>query len=150
MAFPYGNHKEAHPFGTYRANKLVEFDGGAGTGAVGTVALFTVTGSVFVFVTCFCTETCVEAAPSATIEVGITGITAGLIAQLNADTVLIGNIWFDATPVDMEVLTSFGGALIGGSEDIFLTVGAQNVTDGTLEFTCFWTPLSSDGLVVAA
>lgn len=150
MAFPAGAHKEAAPLGAYRVNKLVEFDGGAGSGAVGIVALFTVTGSVFVTVTSFCTETLVEAAPDALIEVGITGITAGLIAQVNADTVLIGNIWFDATPVDMEVLSSVGGAFIGGGEDIFATVGGQNVTDGTLEFVCFWTPLSSDGLVVAA
>jgi hypothetical protein len=101
-------------------------------------------------VTSFCTETLVEAAPDALIEVGITGITAGLIVQVNADTILIGNIWFDVSPVDMEVLTAIGGAFIGGGEDIFATVAAQNVNDGTLEFVCFWTPLSSDGLVVAA
>ena len=151
MTFPGGNHKETSPFGAYRVNKLVEFDGGAGSGAAGTVALFTVTGSVWVMVTSFCTETLVESAPTATISVGITGITAGLIALVNADTVLIGNIWFDATPVDMEVLTGIGGAFIGGGEDIFATVaGAQDVDDGTLEFVCYWTPLSSDGLVVAA
>ena len=150
MTFPYGNHKEVDPFGAYRVNKLVEFTGGANLGAVGTVPLFTVTGSVFVTVTSFCTETLVEADDAATISVGITGITAGLIALVNADTVLIGNIWFDATPVDMEVLTGIGGAFIGGGENIFATVAAADVDDGTLEFVCYWTPLSSDGLVVAA
>ena len=150
MAFPNGNHKEVSPFGAYRVNTLVEFDGTGGNGAAGTVALFTVTGSVWVTVTSFCTETLVESAPTATISVGITGITAGLIALVNADTVLIGNIWFDATPVDMEVLTSIGGAFIGGGENIFATIAAADVDDGTLEFVCFWTPLSSDGLVVAA
>ncbi|GAG38313.1 unnamed protein product, partial [marine sediment metagenome] len=149
-AFPVGNHKEAAPFGAYRVNKLVEFDGEAGNGAAGTVALFTVTGSVFVTVTSFCTESLVESGATATISVGITGITAGLIALLNAVDIDIGEIWFDATPVDMEVLSSLGGAFIGGGEDIFATIAAADVDDGTLEFVCFWTPLSSDGLVVAA
>lgn len=150
MTFPVGNHKEAAPLGAYRVNKLVAFDGGAGSGAVGTVALFTVTGSVFVTVTSFCTESLTEAGATATISVGITGITAGLIALVNAVDIDIGEIWFDATPVDMEVLSSLGGAFIGGGEDIFATIAAQNVDGGTLEFVCFWTPLSSDGLVVAA
>ena len=150
MAFPNGNHKEVIPFGSYRGNKLVEFTGGANLGAVGTVPLFTVTGSVWVTVTSFCTESLTEAGATATISVGITGITAGLIALVNAVDIDIGEIWFDATPVDMEVLTSVGGAFIGGGEDIFATIAAQDVDDGTLEFVCFWTPLSSDGLVVAA
>ena len=150
MTFPYGNHKEVSPFGAYRVSKLVEFDGEAGNGAAGTVALFTVTGSVWVTVTSFCTESLVESGATATISVGITGITAGLIALVNAVDIDIGEIWFDATPVDMEVLTSIGGAFIGGGENIFATVAAADVDDGTLEFVCFWTPLSSDGLVVAA
>ena len=101
-------------------------------------------------VTSFCTESLVESGATATISVGITGITAGLIALVNAVDIDIGEIWFDATPVDMEVLTSIGGAFIGGGENIFATVAAADVDDGELEFVCFWTPLSSDGLVVAA
>jgi hypothetical protein len=150
MAFPAGNHKEVDPFGAYRVNKLVEFDGSGGNGATGTVALFTVTGSVFVMVTSFCTEDLSEAGATATISVGITGITAGLIALVDAVDINVGHIWFDATPVDMEVLTSIGGAFIGGGENIFATIAGQNVDDGTLEFVCYWSPLSSDGLVVAA
>ena len=150
MTFPVGNHKEAIPFGAYRVNKLIEFDGTADNGAAGTVALFTVTGSVWVTVTSFCTESLVESGATATISVGITGITAGLIALVNAVDIDIGEIYFDATPVDMEVLTSIGGAFIGGGEDIFATIAAADVDDGTLEVICFWTPLSSDGLVVAA
>ena len=151
MAFPAGDHKQTTPFGTYRVSKLIEFDGSGGNGAAGTVNLFTVTGSVWVTVTSFCTESLVESGATATISVGITGIVAGLIAVVNAVDIDIGEIWFDATPVDMEVLSSVGGAFIGGGEDIFATIGgAQDVDDGTLEFVCFWTPLSSDGLVVAA
>ena len=150
MAFPAGAHKEVRPFGTYRVPKTVEFDGGAGNGAVGTVALFTVTGSVWVTVTSYCTEDLTEGGATATISVGITGSTAALIAQVNAVDIDDGEIWFDATPGDIEVLSSIGGAFIGGGEDIFATIGTQSVDDGTLTFICFWTPLSADGDVVAA
>lgn len=150
MAFPAGPHKEAQLFSTYRVSNRVSFTGGAGAGAVGTVALFTVTGAVHVVVVGHCEEDLTEAGATATIEVGITGATAGLIAQLNAVDIDVGEIWFDATPADMKVLTSIGGAFIGGGEDVFATIGAQNVDGGVIDFVCFWTPLSSDGMVVAA
>jgi hypothetical protein len=150
MAFPGGQHHEAQLFSTYRVNNRVTFDGGAGSGAVGTVALFTITGAVHVVVVGHCEDDLTEAGATATIEVGITGATAGLIAQVNAVNIDTGEIWFDATPADMKVLTSLGGAFIGGGEDIFATIGTQNVTGGVIDFVCFWTPLSSDGNVVAA
>lgn len=151
MSFPSGApFKEAAPFGTYVTRKTVAFDGGAGSGAVGTVALFTVTGGIYAFVTAVCTEDLTEAAPTATVEVGTGGGTAAIIAQTNATTIDNGEVWFDATPSRIEVNSSYGGSLIGGGDNIYLTVGAQNVDDGTLIFSCFWTPLTADGNVVAA
>ena len=150
MGFPAGPFKEAKPFGTYRAMKTVEFDGGAGSGAVGTVNLFTVTGAVFAFLTCYCTEDLTEAGATATVEVGTSASTAAIIAQTNAVNIDTGEIWFDASPAAIEVNSSYGGSLIAGGDDIILTVGTQNVTDGTLVFNCFWTPLSADGAVAAA
>ena len=140
-------------FGEYAERLVLEFDGSADHGAVGVNDLFIVTGAVQVMVIAACTEDLTEALATATIEVGIAGNTAGLIAQTNADTVDVGEIWRDNTPADMEVMTGFGGAFIGGGEDIILTVGGgagRNVNGGIIEFVCFWTPLTTDGNVAAA
>ena len=138
------------PFAASRVDQTIAFTGAAGVGAVGTVALFTVTGSVFVHVASICTENLTEAGATATVEVGIAGTTAGLIAQTNAVNIDNGEVWIDATPGAMQVYTSIGGAFIAGGADIILTVGAQDVDDGTLEFYCFWTPLAAGSTVVAA
>lgn len=150
MSFPAGDHKQVAPLGAYRASKTVEFDGTTNTGAVGTVPLFTVTGSVFASVVSYCTEDLTEGGATATIEVGITGDTAALIAQTTATDIDVGEIWIDATPADMKVNSSWFGAFIGGGEDIFATIAGNTVDDGTLTWVCFWTPLSDDGLIVAA
>jgi hypothetical protein len=150
MTFPAGQHKEVDPFGSYRVSKTVEFDGGAGSGAVGTVALFTVTGDVFVMLVGYCSEDLTEAGATATIEVGTANGTAGLIAQTNAVDIDTGEAWFDNSPAAIETLTSIAGAFIGGGDDIIATIGTQNVDDGTLTFHCFWTPMSDGATVVAA
>jgi hypothetical protein len=138
------------PFADFKVLKEVAFDGGAGSGAVGTVALFTVTGAVWVHVVGICSEDLTEAAPTATVEVGTAASTAALIAQTNATDIDDGEVWFDASPAQIEVLTGVGGAFIAGGDDIILTVGARNVDDGTITFACFWTPLTAGSNVVAA
>lgn len=150
MSFPAGQHKEVDPFGSYRVSNTIEFDGGAGSGAVGAVNLFTVTGDVFVLVVGYCSENLTEAAPTATIEVGTAAGTAGLIAQTNAVDIDNNEVWFDASPTQIETLTSIAGAFIGGGDDIIATIGAQNVTDGTITFHCFWTPMHAGATVVSA
>ena len=151
MAYPEDRAHATGPFGSYRRDKKIEFTGAAGLGLAGSpVPLFTVTGSVWVHVVGFCTENLAESGATATISVGISTDTAGLIAVTNGVNIDNGEVWFDGTPAAMEVLAGWGGAFIAGGNDIIGTVAAANVTDGTLTFVCFWTPLSSDGLVVAS
>lgn len=151
MTFPVGDHKETMGLAAYRVSKTAAFTAGAGTGDVGTFALFTVTGSVIVKIIAVCTETVVEGVGGGTIEVGITGDTATIIAQTTSTTLDVNEIWHDATPdADIEALSVMGEFIIVNGMDIFATIAGQNITDGTVEFTCFWTPLSSTGLVVAA
>ncbi len=129
-----------------QAQKVVAFSGAAGNGAIGTVALFTVTGAVAVCVVARCTEDLVGAA---TLEVGIAGNTAALVAQLaDATTLDTGEVYVDGTPATVEALPGF--KVIGNGQDIILTVGSANVTDGTVEFDVLWKKLSSDGNLVAA
>ncbi|HQF70483.1 MAG TPA: hypothetical protein PLH39_04295 [Promineifilum sp.] len=136
-------------FGQQMARKVVAFDGNAGNGQIGTVALFTVTGAVAINITAICTETLVGAA---TLECGTPGATAGIIAQIaNATALATGEIWYDGTPTTVldTLAASMLGFVIGDGADIQLTVGAANITDGTIEFTVFWTPLTANGNVVA-
>lgn len=135
--------------GMQAIRKEVALDGSTGGGEVGTVALFTVTGSIIGRLLAICTETLVGA--TATIEVGITGATGGIIAQTTGTLIAAGEIWHDATPdSDFEALTVMSESVIAGGADIFATVGTADLTDGTLVFMLFWIPLTDDANVVAA
>lgn len=133
--------------------KVLTFDGGTtndpgdydGTGNPST--LFTVTGTVEMSIIAICTTTLTGA--SATVEVGTTLTTAGLIAQTTGTDIDVNNIWHDATPDASVELTSVAVRNIV-SDDVICTVATANVTAGVISFICKWAPISSDGNVVAA
>ena len=135
------------------ASKAVTFAGGTtnargdqdGTGNPG--ALFTVTGDVLVVIFAKCTTNL--AGSSATLEVGVTGNTAALLAQTTAEDIDAGDVWRDASPaVGAEAIN--GAVFIAGGLDIIETTGTANITAGAITYYCMWLPLSSDGNVVAA
>ena len=135
--------------GEFACRKTLEFTGGEGAGQAGsTCALFTVTGAVATLVIAACTKTLVGA--TATVEVGTNANPNAIIATTGAPTITTGTIWVDATPVVIECWTNAWGCMIGDGADIELLPGVANVTDGTLVFTCFWTPLTDGATVVAA
>jgi hypothetical protein len=111
--------------------------------------LFTVTGAARLKLYAICTETLVGAA---TLECGTAGATAGVIAQIpNATSLSIGEVWTDATPTTvLEPDSQIPDVVIGDGADILLTVGAANITDGTIVFIAEWNPLTADGALVAA
>lgn len=123
----------------------VALTGAAGAGAVGTVNLFTVTGTVVVSIFAVCSEDLAGA--TATLEVGIAGNTAGLLAQTLATDIDNGEVWVDNTPATIEAVPS--SRVLTNGTDIIGTVGTANITDGTLTFYCLWRPLSNDGNIVA-
>lgn len=127
------------------ASKTITFDGSTGTGAVGSVTLFTVTGTVAVNVFGICTTNLAGA--SATVEVGTASSTAAICNQQTATDVDAHMVWHDA-------VLAVGGQVAGHThpvdQNISLKVATQNVTGGAMTFYCTWTPLSSDGNVVAA
>ena len=137
-----------------RATKTIAFTGAAGLGAVGTVTVFTITGRVYIEpIVCFCTETLEEAGATATIALGVADDTDAFIGQVNATTVALNDWWTAAVSLPGAV-TSGAAAGSGAttsshwktvSGNIIITVGAQNVTNGTLIFDCFYTPLTDDG-----
>jgi len=149
MATGLGAITDAQAFGGQMAYKTLEFSGATGNGESGTaVPIFTVTGAVIALVLAVCTESLVVS-NGATVEVGTTANPAAIIAQTLASTIDIGEIWVDATPTVLECWSSAFGCMIGDGADIELMPRTANVTNGTLVFTCFWTPLSGDAYVIA-
>lgn len=142
--------KEAQGFGFQIENKSVVLDGGAGSGAVGTIDLFTVTGMVIARVVAVVIAGVTQVA-AGTISVGIAGATAAITAVTSGTKMAAGEIWHDATPdAEIEALTVLSDQIISDGNDIIATVAGANATDGELQFVCIWVPLTADGDVVAA
>lgn len=117
----------------------------ATTGAVGTTTLFTVTG--LVRLTIFAVASGTDLTGSGTLEVGIAGNTAALIAQTAATAIDVGEFWYGTTPVTVGVTP---GTFLLSATNIIQTIGTNTVTAGTLTYYCLWAPISADGNVVAA
>ena len=121
-------------------------------GAQGAFTIYTVTGDVQVQVFGVC-QVLLDSGGAATVELGIAGNTAALIAQTTATDVDAYETWQDAAPeanpgnVDAAMADFF---VVANGADIILTVGTADLTAGDLDFHCFWRPLSIDGSVVAA
>lgn len=116
------------------------------TGATGATTLFTVTGVVAVRI--FAVASGTDLTGSGTLEVGIAGNTAALIAQTAATAIDVAEIWQDTSPATIEALA--GLFTIGAGQDIIQTIATDTVTAGTLTYYCLWFPISTDGAVVAA
>ena len=117
---------------------------GNATGDQAAHTLFTVTGDVLVRVFGVCST---NIAGAGTMEVGVAGNTAAIIAQIaDATNLDAGEVWVDATPgVGAEAVT--GTFVVAGGADIILTIGSADLTAGVVTFYCLWRPLSSDGNV---
>ena len=105
------------------------------TGAVGTTTLFTVTGDVAVRVFGVCTDLLDETGATATIEVGVTNLTAGIIAQVSATTIIANEIWQDATPA-LIVDTLPSQLVVPNGLDIIQTIAGNTIKQGLLTFYC--------------
>jgi len=135
--------------------KIITFAGGT-TNAIGDhdgtndpFNIFTITGNVKVKVYAVCTTTLVGA--SSTLEVGVTGTTAGIIAQTTGTDIDVNEIWHDATPdAGVETATVIVEKIIANGLDIQGLVGTANITAGVIKFVCEWRPIDSQGNVSAA
>jgi hypothetical protein len=112
--------------------------------------IFTVTGNVYlygIFGVCKASLT----GASATVELGIAGSTAALIAKTTATNLLITTSWQDATPTanPAAVILLAHSFVVTAGADVILTIDTANVTAGEIDFYTFWLPLSNDGAIVA-
>lgn len=115
------------------------------TGATGATTLFTVSGLVAMRV--FAVVSGVDLTGSGTLEIGIAGNTAALLAQVNATALDVGEIWTDSVPSTVEALPAL--QLISGT-NVIQTIATDTVTAGTLTFYCAWFPLTPSASVTVA
>ena len=141
------------------ALKTVTFTGAAGAGAVGSVALYTVTGRVRInSISAYCSTLLTEALATSTIVCGTTSQTTRFIANPTGGVTDIdaGEWWTGTTPTAGSIDMTSGSAgatdqvAVLVSENIILTIGGQACNAGVLEFHVDWTPLSAGASVVAA
>lgn len=124
-----------------RFKKTITFDGTAGNGVVGTVAVGTVTGSILITAGAVrCTTNL--ASGGGTVSLGTAGAVDALIASTTATDIDANEFWQDATP-ESKVSPAIANIAVGGS--IILTVAGADVTAGVLEVVFYWLPLSDDG-----
>lgn len=134
------------PIELRRSSVTVTFTGAAGAGAVGSVALFTVTGEVLVEkLVPICTTDLAGA--TATIALGVTGSTALFIAATVATDIDTGEFWVDTAPDPNGVAVPAALKDVAITDNIIATVAVANITGGVLRFDVLWRPLSSDGNV---
>ena len=121
------------------------------TGAQGAFTIYTVTGDVYVQVFGLC-QVALTSGGAATIELGITGNTAALIAQTTATDLDQYETWQDAGPEANPgaVPIDARGFVIANGADVILTIATADLTAGDIDFVCRWWPISTNGNVVAA
>lgn len=114
--------------------------------------LFNVTGEVIARVFGVCTVDLAESAPTATVQVGVTGNTAAFIADTTATAIDANEVWIDASPaLRTEVLANMTGPhVIVNGVNIVEAVTTTNVTSGNIYYVCLWRPLTPGSLVVSA
>ena len=125
---------------------------GDDTGAQAAYTIFTVTGDVLLSVVGLCQITLTHGGGN-TIELGITGNTASLIAQMGGAVLDQYETWRDAAPEhNPGYIDLFGGArqfVIANGADIIFTIAGGDLTAGDIDFPALWMPLFPDGNVVA-
>ena len=119
-------------------------------GANDPFTLYNVIGDVLVRIFGVCTTSLAGA--NATLEVGVSGNTAALIAQTTGTDIDVNEIWNDAAPaVGVDTLANITGPhVVVNGLDIIETVATASITSGNVYYVCLWRPLSRDGSVSSA
>jgi len=124
-------------------------DAGAGTGdSAIDKELFTVTGTVLCAILGICT-TDLTSGGAATIELGTSEDTSILAASLGFDSLDDGFAWVTGD-ADTEVDFATMVWAIVDDVDLGYNIDAADMSDGVIDFYCFWVPISDNGDVVAA
>ncbi|KKN53503.1 hypothetical protein LCGC14_0602000 [marine sediment metagenome] len=137
------------------ATRLVTVQTVDGSSTAWTIAahrLFTVAGLIKCRIAGVVDETLTENNGDETIEVGIAGATAALIAQYATPLDLItGDIWTNgATSTSAPVGFPSDWAWLADTDIDLLVAGSTGINDGQITFYLEWVPLSVGATAVAA
>lgn len=127
----------------FEASKTVTYAAGT-TGAIGTSTLFTVTGTVAMFLFGFCE---VDLTGSGNIEIGVAGATATLANQRAATAIDLNHVWHNGT---LAIGGQVGSSQHVINQNVIQTISTNTVTGGRITYYCFWVPISANGNVTAA
>jgi hypothetical protein len=134
------------------AKRIARKSTGDMTGMDSGEVLFTVTGAVLARICGAVTTPVTSTSGTTTLEVGIVDNTALLAVQDAVDgTAFDSNFcWSKTTACDAPgAELSDEWVVIPGGLDIILTISADDLTAGAMDFYCEWIPLSSNGNVAA-
>ncbi|MBX3498108.1 MAG: hypothetical protein KF889_01590 [Alphaproteobacteria bacterium] len=117
--------------------------------------LFTVTGDVMISdFFGVCNTAVVSASDTGTLEVGVAGNTAKIIAQTTAGsgTIAAGDVITDAGSEAGVDVNAHSGAkhYIANGADIIETLATNNFNSGQIDWYCVWAPVEAGAQVVAA
>lgn len=139
------------------AKKAMTYVGGSGTGATGTVNLFTVTGDVLIYRFWGSVNTSVtDDGGATTIEVGTANNINALMDQIADATALVdGTIWSHGSAPVADIgegnpVTHIAQPINDGA-NIIQTIGAgSNVDGGQIDYYCIWASVEVGANIVAA
>lgn len=135
------------PTQVQKITKTITFAGGVGTGAVGTVTVFTITGLVYMRkILPYCSSDLVSAG-GGSISLGRSGAVTALIGATTATAVDNGQYWMSTTPAAtiLAIPAALTESLIGTNIIIDVTTG--DVTAGVINFYMEYQLLSSTAAV---
>lgn len=117
--------------------------------------IFEVTGDVLVKAFFGIVNTAVvSASNTGTLEVGVAGNTAKLIAQTTAGsgTLAANDVLTDAgAEASIDILATSGAELvIANGADIIETLATNNFNSGQIDWYCVWAPLERDAAITSA
>ena len=117
--------------------------------ASGAWTIFQVNGDVIVRI--FGVSTLTPVGTNGTLEVGVVGNTAALIALTTATGIVTNYIWCDSTPTaGLDLLASvLGPYVIVNGQDIIETTKTTDLTAGNIYYVCMWKPLTPGSNVIA-
>lgn len=139
-------------YGISHVRKTVTFNGGAGSGAIGTVTVFTITGRVILErLTGFVTSDLVSGG-AATVALGATGQPGYIDGAGTYSGFDTNDIWAPNTQqpgMARELSRAAQDTTIGEpvilSADLIITVAGANITSGTIVMDCWYVPITDDG-----
>jgi hypothetical protein len=152
------NHATDNPLVWRIAKKVSSAFTGATTNAHGDITgtgnpytLFTVTGDVVIAAIWGIVNVNLAGA-SGTVEVGVTGNTAALLAQETATELDAGGVFVSATQAVGAAAVAGSGALIAIHDglDIIETVATTDISAGQIDYYVIWAPAEPGASVVAA